>query len=641
MWRRAGNGTGGTVAARHVARALLAASALQLAFLPFAEPAHAFKLFGITLFGSKEESEPVLDPVNYSVTLTAPEANKALVKKLRAASALVADEKKPVSGAVGLMTKARNDREILIATLYQEARYDGVVDIAIAGRDLDALPPDTQFDRSKPVPVVVTVHPGRVFHLGTVTLVGGAAGLDPAKYGLVMGGDAGSETVLKAEKDIVTALKARGHPYARVTDREIVADHATHRLDVRLTFATGPVAAFGDIRVTGTGAVKSDFVAYMADIGRGKTYSPKTLSDARDRLLALDVFDSVRVAPADKLAADGSLPVDIAVTEKKPHFLGIGASLSSIDGAGFEGYWGRRNLFGRAERLKIEGSISGIGSNDLSKLNYDAGITFTKPGVVGARSKLTAGLKLAYEHPDAYDKLSAGGGVVLAYGLDEWQTVSGGAGLEWSRIDDTFGRSTHLLASLPLEYVFDNRNDKFNPTRGYRFVADVMPAHDFLAHATFLKLKGQAQAYRAIDAAGRVVLAGRIAAGTIVGASLADIVADQRFYAGGGGSVRGYAYQGIGPMDASGTPTGGRSLVETSLELRFMATEKIGIVPFVDGGSVTASETPDFSNLRFGAGLGLRYMTSFGPLRVDAAVPLNRHPGDSTFGLYAGIGQAF
>lgn len=633
--------TCGTKDRARTTRLLAALLALEAAALASAPPAHAFRLLGMTFFESRQDNEPVIDPVTYTATLAAPDADRRLLRKLRAASGLLAGQKKPVSGAAGLIAKARNDREILIATLYEEARYDAVVDIAIGGRPLDAIPPDVAFDAKTPVPITITVHPGGVYVLGTVTLAGGAAGFDPARYGLVRGGAAGSATVLKAERDIVLALKKAGHPFARVSDRQIVADHATRSLDVRLTVSTGPVAAFGDLRVTGTKAVNKDFVAYMADIRRGRTYSPEAVADARDRLLALDVFDSVRISTADRLAADGSLPVDIDVSDRKPHFIGAGATVSNIDGAGIEGYWGDRNLFGKAERLRLDGSVAGIGARSMSNLDYDAKLLFTKPGVLGPESKFTANLTMAFDHPDAYDKFSVGGGVGLSYQIDKRQTVSGGVDLTWSRVDDAYGRARHLILDTPLEYAFDSRDNKLDPTKGFRIVLDAEPDHDFLNQASYLRLKGEVAAYRALDAKDRIIVAGRLAAGSILGAGLPDIVADKRYYAGGGGSVRGYAFQGIGPKDATGMPTGGRAFVETSLELRLKATDQVGIVPFIDGGSVTASQVPTFSDMRFGAGIGLRYRTGFGPLRVDAAVPLNRRPGDSTFGLYAGIGQAF
>ena len=268
---------------------------------------------------------------------------------------------------------------------------------------------------------------------------------------------------------------------------------------------------------------------------------------------------------------------------------------------------------------------------------------FEKPGVIGPASKFFANAKTVYEHPDAYDKFSVKAGAGVEYELTKTQKVSAELAVEWSKVQDAFNPAgeRHLLVSIPLQYVFDNRDNRLDPKKGFRALAYAEPTYDILTGTTFLKAKGEASAYHAVDSAGRFVLAGRVAAGSIVGASLEDIPADRRFYAGGGGSVRGYGYQGIGPKAADGTPLGGRSFTEASLEMRIGITDTFGVVPFIDVGSVSTSQVPSFSGMKAGAGLGIRYLTPFGPLRIDAAVPLNREPGDPRFGIYAGIGQAF
>lgn len=606
-------------------------------------PAAAFELFGIKLWNSasdKEDAE-IVDPLRYSVSIEAPDADKDLREKLEAASALKGDEERPVSGSLGLMTKARSDREQLVAALYANAYYEGIVDITIDGKPLDELPPDAEFNGPQPVPVVVTIQPGRKFVLGNIRLKGDAAGLTGADYGLIAGGDASSVAVLKAEARIVRALKEEGRPLAKVTGREIVADHATSTLDVTLTLAAGPVAGYGETTVEGTKAVDRDFTAYMAGLKPGKRYSPEEIDEARERLLALEVFNSVTLKEADKLDAAGNIPIGVQVSERKFRYFGVGGTVSNTEGLGLEGYWGHRNLFGRAEKLRIDGSISGIGSNAIGKLNYNAGILFEKPGVIGPASKFFANLKTVYEHPDAYDRFSTKGGAGISYELTPRQTVSAEVDLDYSKIHDSFGKHTYLIASVPLQYVFDNRDNKLNPTKGFRALAYAEPSYDLLNGATFVKLKAEGSAYRALDGSAKFVAAWRVALGSIVGASLQEVPADRRFYAGGGGSVRGYAYQGIGPKAADGQPTGGLSWFETSVEMRYRVTDTIGIVPFVDAGTVSTKQFPDFADVKVGAGVGLRYITPFGPLRVDAAVPLNRGPGDPRFGIYAGIGQAF
>jgi translocation and assembly module TamA len=606
--------------------------------------AAAFEIFGLKLWGSDEDEDAdIANPLRYAVTINVVGADDDLEKKLENVSGLKADEDHPVSGSLGLLAKARSEREQLVAALYGEARYDGVVTVEIQGKDIDALPPDAEFTGPQPIPVTVTIDPGQRFTLGNIQLKGDAAGLMSADYGLITGGDASSGAILKAEALIVRALKDEGRPLAKVTDREVVADHKSLTADVTLTVAAGPIAGYGDTSVDGTEAVDRDFTRYMTGLKPGEQYSPDEIDEARDRLLGLEVFNSVTVKEADKLDPQGNIPINVEVSERKFRYFGLGATASNTDGLGFEGYWGHRNLFGHAEKLKFDGSISGIGAQDISKLNYNAGVMFEKPGVVGPASKFYANLKTVFEHPDAYDRFSVRGETGLSYELSKYQTVSAGVALEYSKIEDNLDPDPqkYLIASLPLQYVWDNRDDKLNPTKGFRFLGYAEPSYDLLGGAVFLKLKGEGSVYQTLDDAGRFVAAGRLAMGSILGASPQEVPADRRFYAGGGGSVRGYAYQGIGPKDSDDDPIGGLSWFETSAELRYQVTDSIGIVPFVDAGTVSVKQFPDFSDVKVGAGVGLRYITPFGPLRIDAAVPLNPDRGDPSFGIYAGIGQAF
>lgn len=631
---------GGGLKRRALTGALLG-SVILAALPPFTLPARAFEIFGFKFLEPDEEETDVVDPLRYTLVFNVAGGDEDLTETLRDASEMVADEEKPVSGSLGLLAKATADRDLLIAALYRLARYDGVVNIAIAGKLLDTLPPDAEFGAG-PVPVAIDIQPGSVFTLGEVALKGDAAGLSPDAFGLARGGDAGSDAILKAETLIVRALKQQGRPLARVTGREVVADHDTLTLDVTLTVEAGPVAGYGETTVSGTQDMDRDFTAYMTGLERGRTYSPEEIDDARLRLANLGVFGSISVNEADALDAEGQIPINVTVSERKKRYFGVGATFSNTEGVGLEGYWGHRNLFGRAENLRIEGSISRIGdTTDYQKLNYNAAIMFEKPGVMGPPSKFFATTGVIYEHPDAYDRFAVRGELGVAYDIDRRQSVSASLAVEYSDIDDVFGRHRHLITSTPLQYVYDKRNDKLNPTRGWRALVFAEPSYDALQSSAWVKFRVEGSAYYPFDKDDRLVAAVRLAGGSIVGADLPDVPADRRFYAGGGGSVRGYAYQGIGPKDAFGQPIGGLSYAEASLEMRIGITDTIGIVPFVDGGTVSENEYPDFSDFKIGAGLGVRYVTPFGPLRLDAAIPLNPDPGDPDFGIYAGIGQAF
>jgi translocation and assembly module TamA len=642
----------GRLTAGRGARILLCFLLSGTAAVTHTPTANAFELFGFKLFGSDEEDEDIVDPLNYTVTLTVEGDDEKLKETLDEASSLVQDVKRPVSGSLGLLAKARSDREQLVAALYAQARYDGVVDIAINGQSLDEIEPDADFGAG-PVPVTITIDPGAVFTLGDIKLEGDAADLMPAEFGLIPGGDARSGAILRAEAEIVRRLKEEGRPLAEITGRDVVADHDTATLDVTLAVEAGPVAGYGPTTVSGTETMDPGFTAYVTGLKEGKQYSPEEMEEARDRLMALGVFASVTLKEGTELDANGQIPIEVQVSERKLRYYGVGATFSSTDGLGVEGYWGHRNLFGRGETLRIEGSISGIGDQDtsdfgddtsgLGELNYSAAILFEKPAVIGPDSKFFSRFRTVYEHPDAYDRFSTEVAAGLSYQFTREQSASVEASLEYEDVSDFFHPEgqRHLIASLPTQYVFDNRDDKLNPKRGFRALAFAEPAHDFLTGATFVKFRGELSTYRAIDDAQRFVLAGRVAAGSIVGASVEEIPADRRFYVGGGGSVRGYEYQGIGPKDPEGNPIGGRSYMELSAELRVQVTETIGIVPFVDAGTVSEEQFLGSARFKMGAGVGVRYLTPFGPLRIDAAVPLNRDPGDPSFAIYAGVGQAF
>lgn len=619
--------------------------AATLAFGPlWAENAFAFKLFGMTLWGEDEATEEVSDPVRYTVDLKTDNLDKDLKDALSDSSMLVADKKKPVSGDLGVVIKARDDRDRLIATLYEKAHYGAVVTVTVNGTDLDALPPNPTFSRTQPVAVTVSVDPGPVFTLGRISLLGDAAGRDPAQYGLVPGGDAGSLTILKAGDKIVADFKNEGHPLAKQTKRDVIADHATHTVDVSLRVDSGPVAPFGNVGVTGQKSVDPDFIKTYARINEGRPYSPNELKKASDRLRKLGVFSSVTIREADKLAPDGSIPMTIEVSEGKQRYFGVGAQYSTIDGIGLQGYWGHRNLTGRADSLRIEGSVSRIGeSTDVGQLDYSAGVTYVRPATFYPSATFTAGLKMQSLHPDAYDADTVTASASLAYELSDQDTISAGGEISYEQDStDAYGDQNYLTVAIPLEYVRDTRDNKLDPTEGYRASISAKPSYEALGGTVFSSIEGSISGYQGIGANNNVVFAGKLSLGSLLGAnSVADIPATRRFYAGGGGSVRGYAYQEISPYNSNGDALGGSAYATASLEARVKITDTIGIVPFIDVGSVTDSTFPDFSDLRIGAGVGLRYATPFGPIRLDVAVPLKKYPDGTAYGIYAGIGQSF
>jgi translocation and assembly module TamA len=607
-----------------------------------ATDAYAFKIFGMRFFESKEEPIDVVDPVNYSLTLNESSGDADLKEALETSSRLFQDKEKPVSGDLGLAIKARDDRDRLLAALYEQARYGGVVNVKVNGQDIDTLPPDPVFPDGAPVPVEITVTPGPVFTLGDVVLKGDAIGRKPDEY-LKPGARADSTLIIRAGEKVVEDLKEEGRPLAKLTERSVIADHATNTVDVTIAADGGPVAPVGAVTVTGTKTVDPTFVASYSRLNGGRPYSPENLRKASERLRQLGVFSSITIKEANQLAPDGTIPMTIEVSEGKHRYFGAGAQYSTTDGFGIQGYWGHRNLFGRAESLRLEGSVSRIGeTTDVGNLDYSAGLLFAKPGAFGPASTFNASLKAQLLDPDAYKATIFTAAAGATFELSDTDTISAGGELAWADVDDAFGTNEYLTAAIPIEYVRDTRDNKLNPTAGYRASINAKPSYEINGQSFFSSFEGSASAYLGLGEENRFVLAGRLNAGVLVGGDgLASIPANRRFYLGGGGTVRGYSYQEISPRNGDDEILGGRSYVNATLEARIGITEKIGIVPFIDAGTVSANTAPDFSDIRAGAGIGLRYNTPFGPIRLDVAVPLNPYPGGTKYGIYAGIGQSF
>ncbi len=600
--------------------------------------ADAFDIFGVHLFGAKSSDFDLRDPVTYEVTLTSDDDDlDAWIKKN---SDLFSSDNKPVDGDFGLVVKARDDRERILAALYEKARYGAVVKISIEGTDIDEMPTDPGFSTNEDVPVEISVELGPQFAIGEVRFTDDAERLNPEDYDLKSGDMAGSKRILDAAEKLVDDLRKEGRPLAKLTQREVVADHASATVDITIGATSGPRAPVGDVTVTGAKTVDPRFVQEWSLLERGKPYTPEDMERAAKRLRELAVFSSVRIKQANKLDDQGAIPLTIDVAEGKKRYFGFGALVSSIDGLGVSSYWGHRNLFGKAESLKISGEIGRIGQvANFRQLDYSAKIAFIKPGAFGPLTTFKANLEAGQTYTSSYEARFIKADALGSFDITRKDTITGGLSVAWEDATDVYGRNRYLVTSLPLTWERDASDDKLNPTRGYRAMLKFEPSYDTFTKAFFTSAEGSVSAYKSI---GEVVLAGRLSAGTLVGvASLSDITATRRFYAGGGGSVRGYGYQEISPRDNNNDALGGRSYVTGSIEARFQLNEQFGVVPFLDFGTVSSSAIPDFTDIRAGAGIGIRYATPLGPLRFDVALPLKRYSGGRTFGLYAGIGQAF
>jgi translocation and assembly module TamA len=404
-----------------------------------------------------------------------------------------------------------------------------------------------------------------------------------------------------------------------------------------LRLEAGPQVRFGAIRVAGVGEVEEDFVEKRLPWRAGELITSERLAEGQRALRETGLFASVRTEIGETPDAQGEVPVVVQVTERKHRSIEVGVRYRSDEGPGGNVAWEHRNFFGRGERVRAE--------LDASPIAGLLALRFRKPDFLTRDLALLSDVELGYEDPKAYDSRWAKTRVALERRFREGMFLTGGLAFRASQVeeanadrDDSFG-----LVSLPAQFYWDRSDDRLDPTRGGRLVLDNEPFVDVFGNdLAFNKVRLEYAHYLTVLDEPRVVLAGRSAIGSLVGAPRADVPADLRFYAGGGGSVRGFAFQKAGKLDHQNDPIGGRSLFEASGEVRVRLTETIGIAAFVDAGAAFTSTFPDFGDeLRIGAGPGIRYFSPIGPLRLDVGFPLNPRDSDDAFQLYISIGQAF
>ena len=618
--------------------------------LTFVVPAAGFELFGWRPFGgqAEEDAEAVIaDPQAYAVTASI-NATGGLEGTIRSASSLISDEDRPASGAAGLIAKARGDYRRITAALYAEGHYGGVISIRIEGREASTLAPDVTLPQTARVEIFVD--PGPLFRFSQVRVVNEApftADPDdqvdpPSEIGYAVGEIARAGVIQRAEALAVSAWRQQGHALAEIAGRDIVADHRTQTVEATITVSPGPRAAFGPISVMGTEAMDPEFVARQTGITVGEEYDPDTLRTAQRRIDRLEVFRSARFEPGATVGPDGLLPYALIVDEHALNRFGFGASYGSIDGLGLEAYHLWRNLFGQAERLRLDARVASIAFPiETEQFDYFFGGTFTKPGFLTPDTDLVAAIAAERTVVPTYKETSALLRVGLSHIVTEDLTVEGGVSYEIARFDDDFGTRDFQTVGAYGTVTFDNRDNPLNATEGFYASATFEPFYEMNYANPGLRTILEGRTYFSPLGTDAFVLAGRVRAGALLGPDLAEIPPDRLFFAGGGGSVRGYGFRSIGVEGPGGIVTGGRYLLEASVEARGKVTDDIGVVGFLDGGYVAADTFPGLDDLRLGAGIGLRYETGLGPLRLDFAVPLNRKPGDPDYAIYAGIGQAF
>ena len=593
--------------------------------------------------GPLDAEEEAVDVITYDVAVQGemPDELRALLLSASSAGRLTG---RPPAGELILRRRAQADVDILQKALRSEGYYAGTVGFRIEG---DTVPQPranavAALAEAARAHVIFDVEPGPLYRISRIDIEAGnpdAAFKVPtaADIGLAVGDPAGAQRVLDAETRLLGQTMRQARPLAKLGPRQAVIDNDTRQMEVTLRVTPGPRADFGAITFAGDSGIKETFLRRRLPFSTGEAFDPDLVDKGRKSLVQTNLFSIVRVEIGTELDAEGRIPVTYGVTPRLHRSVGGGVGYQTDTGAEVHAYWENRNLLGAGERLRAQAT--------LGETDQELDVSFRKPDIFIPRLALLANTNASSKHTDAYDSDSLSAGTGLEYGFTD--RVIGTLGIAYRYADikeEGEDEETYGLVSFPGTIDWDFSDDLLDPSTGGRVKLFGAPYFDTLGTGTrFFKTQLTHSRYFSLLDEKRLVLALRGSLGAMDGASREDIPADERFYSGGGGSVRGIGYQLAGPLDDDDDPLGGRSLAEFSIELRSRFTDSIGAVAFLDGGSVFDNAAPDFDDpLRLGTGAGLRYITPIGPLRFDVGVPVDRRRGvDDAYQVYISIGQAF
>jgi len=568
------------------------------------------------------------EALSYRVTIEGV-ADAELRKVLEAVSNTVALRKQPPASLRLLRQRADRDAPRLFKALKAHSFYGAKIEVAI-GAERD------------PIKITFKIDPGNPYLLKSLDIQvvdeappKGLVLPDHSSLGLALEAPAKSKPILDAGNLLTRWFQRQGFPFPKIAEREVLVDHATEQVSVTFRVRSGPQGKFGATEITGLKSVRETFVRGKITWKDGDVFNGDLLEQVRGRLVATGLFVNVQTKHGDSLDEMGRVPVVITVRERKHRTVKGGVRYRTDEGLGGKVSWEHRNFRGLGERLKA--------AIEASQITLAGEGEFRKPEFLRDDQTFSFNVRVARDDPDAYTSLNITSAAVVERQLREKIKVSAGLALTLSDVDQLDTEENYVLLSLPATFRWDRSDQLFDPTEGWRLSLQGAPYTALSKQdLDFVKAYVSTSRYLRIFAKPRIVLAGRAACGVMGGAERDDIPADLRFYAGGGGSIRGYAYQSVGPL-VGDDPIGGRSVLELSTELRVTVSRKIGLVGFIDGGSAFENTVPDFEEqIRWGAGMGLRYLTPVGPIRLDVGVPLNRRQDiDDPFQIYISLGQAF
>ncbi len=558
--------------------------------------------------------------------------------EIRAASLTQSLLDDDASTAQDFVAAARADYRRILTALYSAGHYGPEISIRVNGIEAASIAPlQAPSAVSK---VNITVDPGPAFRFGQADIAPLPPGTAPPDA-FASGEPARAGVARNAVTSAVTAWRNAGHAKAAVSGQTLRADHPRTQLDANITLTPGPQLTFGPLSIDGNEAVRTSAIARIAGLPEGAVYSPETLAQVVQRLRQTGAFDTVTANEADEIGPGDTLPISLSVSESKPRRFGFGLELSTIDGLTVSSFWMHRNAFGGAERFRVDGEISGIGG-ETGGVDYELATSLAVPAIYGPKTDFLASFTLSHEEEPTFviDKIATEAQLTRDIGEDLIANV--GIGLLRAREETVDGVRSYTLLTLPVGIEWDKRDSETNTKSGFYLDLDATPFIGLQDSEDGARIFADARVYKSVGTDDAVTFAARAQLGSLIGTDATDAPADFLFFSGGGGTVRGQPYNILGITDANDDFRGGTSFAGFQLETRVDVTDAISLVGFYDYGHVGDTPTPlQDGDSHAGAGIGLRYNTGIGPIRLDIGTPVTGSDAYRSVQVYIGIGQAF
>ncbi|MCU0881989.1 MAG: autotransporter assembly complex protein TamA [Hyphomonadaceae bacterium] len=555
--------------------------------------------------------------------------------------------REPPSSAFEARRRAAGVAEAVIAVLRSEGYYGYTVT-----PDVDDGPPLRGIVRVETGPRFLILQPEIMIETsgdtGTGSQPSGQVGLqEQARRSLQLanGAPGRAEDILAAEASALGLLRASGYADAEVLPRRVLVDHASRTVQPTFSFNPGPLTRLGGVELIGASQTLPRWLRRLPEWTPGEVFTPARLAALERRILETGAYNgaAVSLAPTDPDQPAGTpRRVLVQLTDKPEALVETELSYSTSEGIGGDVSYSRFNLFGRGDTASIGLRYAQIEQRIEAELRL--------PHWQRPRQTALFGLEAFRDDTEAFRETGIGVRLDVTRQFSDWSFVSLGGtaninrGREPSFSNPAQGIERNYTAlAVRAAFALDRTDNRLNPLEGYRLDGVFEPISlTGDANLVFARLQTQITGY--VTPAERLTLAARGNVASLLGGSIPEIPSARRLYAGGGGSVRGYEYQGIGPRynDADRTPVGGLSLVEVSGEVRYrFENSRFGMVTFVDAGTLSDNQVPDLTDIRYSAGLGVRYFLDFAPIRFDVAVPLDSRRGSDDVQIYIGVGQGF